>query len=91
MTALASGQIDIVLQEPSTLAAVAARNLARQIERKFTFVEFPVGIGMRKNDTTLKTTFDEWVKVNLANGKLNAIYKKFHGADLSPSILKPRV
>jgi polar amino acid transport system substrate-binding protein len=89
MTALASGQIEIVLQEPATLMAVAARNPARQIERKFTFIQFPVGIGMRKNDGALKNTLDQWVRNNLANGKLNAIYKKFHGLDLPPEILQP--
>lgn len=89
MTALASGQLDIVAQEPATIAAVAKRNPARQIETKFVLKQFPVGIGMRKNDTALKAWIDRWVTANLDNGKLNAIYRKYHGADLPAELRKP--
>lgn len=88
MTALASGQVDIVVQEPATLTAVAARNPARQIEPKFIFTQFPVGIGLRKNDTELKAYLDQWVKNRMADGKLNAIYRKFHGTDLPAELSK---
>ena len=88
MTALASSQIDIVAQEPATIAAVARRNPARQIEPKFTLTQFAVGIGLRKNDAALKAWLDQWVKANMANSKLNAIYKKFHGTDLPADIRK---
>jgi polar amino acid transport system substrate-binding protein len=30
---------------------------------------------------------DEWVTANLKNGKLNAIYKKFHGSDLPAAMI----
>lgn len=82
MTALSSGQVDIVVQEPATFAAVAARNPARQLEQKFIFTQFPVGIGLRKNDPALKAYLNGWVKKHMADGKLNAIYRKFHGTDL---------
>jgi polar amino acid transport system substrate-binding protein len=88
MTALASGQVDIVVQEPATLTAVAARNPARQIEPKFIFTQFPVGIGLRKNDTELKGYLDSWVKGHMIDGKLNAIYRKFHGTDLPADLSK---
>jgi len=88
MTALASGQVDIVVQEPATLTAVAARNPARQIEPKFIFTQFPVGIGLRKSDSALKSYLDQWVKGHMADGKLNAIYRKFHGTDLPAEISK---
>jgi len=88
MTALASGQVDIVVQEPATLTAVAARSPARQIEPKFIFTQFPVGIGLRKNDAELKAYLDQWVKGHMADGKLNAIYRKFHGTDLPAEVAK---
>lgn len=88
MTALASGQVDIVIQEPATLTAVATRNPARQIEPKFIFAQFPVGIGLRKNEPDLKAYLDDWVKGHLRDGKLNAIYRKFHGTDLPPELAK---
>ena len=86
MTALASGQVDIVVQEPATLAAVAARNPSRQIETKFIFTQFPVGIGLRKNDPALKSFLDKWVRDRMSDGKLNVIYRKFHGADLPAEV-----
>lgn len=86
MTALSSGQVDIVVQEPATLTAVAARNPSRQIEAKFIFTQFPVGIGLRKGDAELKAYLDQWVKTRMADGKLNAIYRKFHGTDLPEQI-----
>ncbi|MEJ8814737.1 transporter substrate-binding domain-containing protein [Variovorax ureilyticus] len=89
MTALASGQVDIVIQEPATLTAVAARNPQRQLEPKFIFTQFPVGIGLRKNDPALKSYLDQWVKTHMADGKLNAIYRKYHGTDLPAEIVKP--
>ncbi|MDP9607185.1 UNVERIFIED_ORG: polar amino acid transport system substrate-binding protein [Variovorax paradoxus] len=88
MTALASGQVDIVIQEPATLTAVAARNPQRQLEKKFIFTQFPVGIGLRRNDADLKAYLDQWVRGHMADGKLNAIYKKFHGTDLPAEIVK---
>lgn len=88
MVALASSQIDIAAQEPSTVAAVAKRNPARQIETKFVLKQFPVGIGMRKDEPALKAWLDQWVTANLDNGKLNAIYRKFHGADLPAELFK---
>jgi polar amino acid transport system substrate-binding protein len=30
----------------------------------------------------------DWVRANLKNGKLNAIYKKYHGNDLPDVVLK---
>jgi polar amino acid transport system substrate-binding protein len=91
MTALASGQVDIVAQDPATIAEVARRNPARLIEPKFVLTQFPVGVGLRKNDPALKAWLDQWIKTSLANGKLGAIYKKFHGIDLPNDFNKPAI
>ncbi|WNJ88040.1 transporter substrate-binding domain-containing protein [Bosea sp. 685] len=87
MTAFASGQVDIVVQEPAVISRVAEQNPKREIEQKFTIAEFDVGIGLRKNDVELTDYINGWVRQNLANRKLNEIYRKFHGVDLPPSIL----
>ena len=87
MTALASGQVDIVVQEPAVISRVAQQNPAKEIEKKFVIAEFDVGIGLRKNDETLKAYLDNWVRTNLKNGELNGIYEKFQGAPLSEKIL----
>ncbi len=86
MTAFASGQVDIVVQEPSVISRVAELNPSKQIEQKFIIAEFDVGIGMRKNDAALENFVNGWVKAKLADGKLNAIYKRFQGVDLSEKI-----
>ncbi|MFM2402707.1 MAG: hypothetical protein RL223_587 [Pseudomonadota bacterium] len=90
MTALTTGQVDIVVQEPATFSAVAARAPQRQLEPKFVFTQFPVGIGLRKNDAALKAYLDGWVRRHMADGRLNAIYRKFHGTDLPAEIIKPQ-
>lgn len=87
MTALVSGQVDIVVQEPAVIARVAAQNPGKFIQPKFTIAEFDVGIGMRKNDTALANYLDQWVRTNLSNGKLDKIYEKFQGVGLSQKIL----
>lgn len=87
MTAFASGQVDIVVQEPAVINRVAQQNPAKEIERKFVIAEFDVGIGLRKNDEPLKAYLDSWVRANLKNGKLNSIYEKFQGESLSEKIL----
>lgn len=87
MTALASGQVDIVVQEPAVIQRVAEQNSSRAIEPKFVIAEFDVGVGMRKNDAALENYINMWVRTNLANGKLDDIYQKFHGIGLSERIL----
>lgn len=86
MTAFTSGQVPCVVQEPATIKAVAERNPDRQIEAKFLLAQFPVGIGLKKNQPELKAWLDSWVAANMANGKLNAFYRKYHGVDLPDEI-----
>ena len=42
----------------------------------------PYTIGIRKNITALKAALDEWIGVNLVNGKLNNIGKRYRGMAL---------
>ncbi len=39
--------------EPSVIARVAAQNPTKEIEPKFTIVEFEVGVGVRRNNEAL--------------------------------------
>ena len=48
-----------------------------------------LGIGLRKNEPALKARLDGWVRDNLQNGKLNAVYKEFHGVNLPPEVQGP--
>ena len=88
MAAFSSGQVDAAVTEPATLKAVAERNPGLNAELKFTLVEFPIGVGLRKEDDDLEAAINEQVKKNIDNGKLNDFYQKFFGVDLSPSIVE---
>lgn len=65
MTAFASGQVDIVVQELAVISRLTEQNPAKEIEKKFVIADFNVGIGLRKNDETLKAYLHAWVRNNL--------------------------
>jgi polar amino acid transport system substrate-binding protein len=80
--AFASGQVDILATARSLLPAINRKNPARAAESRITMQTFYLAIGMRKNEPKLKDWVDGWVKANLQNGQLGAIYKKYHGVDI---------
>ena len=86
-TALVSGQVDVAATSPGIMAAANAKAADAPFEVKFVLRTFPYAIGLRKNEVPLRTALNEWVHTNLRNGKLNAIYRKFHGADLPAEFL----
>jgi polar amino acid transport system substrate-binding protein len=80
--AFASGQVDILATARSLLPAISKKNPARIAESRITMQTNYLAIGLRKNEPALKAWVDTWVKTNLQNGKLGAIYKKWHGVDI---------
>ncbi|EDW2056453.1 transporter substrate-binding domain-containing protein [Salmonella enterica subsp. enterica] len=87
ITAMVSGQADIWATNPMLLRAVNERSPSRQIEVKFTIKANMLAVGMRKGEPRLKQKIDTWVRANLQNGQLNAIYKKYHHMDLPEDML----
>jgi polar amino acid transport system substrate-binding protein len=87
-TALVSGQIDIMATSPGIMQAANTRAPGAPYEIKYVLRTFPYAIGLRKGDDALRTALNEWIHTNLHNGKLNAIYKKYIGADLPAEMLK---
>lgn len=85
--AFVSGQVDLFSTAELLLAPISARNPSRQLELKFVIDTFKLAIGVKQGETRLLQTVSDWVKTNLKNGKLNAIYKKYHGNDLPDVIL----
>jgi polar amino acid transport system substrate-binding protein len=81
ITSMVTGQIDIFSSTPSNLAEMQKRAPQRNLEMKFEQKDFDLGIAIQKNQPALKDWVDQWVRENLKNGKLNAIYKKYHGRD----------
>jgi polar amino acid transport system substrate-binding protein len=88
ITSMVTGQIDIFSSTPSNLAAIQQRAPQRNIEMKFAQKDFDLGIALQKGQPALKDWVNKWVRENLKNGKLNAIYKKYHGRDLPARIVQ---
>jgi polar amino acid transport system substrate-binding protein len=80
--AFASGQVDILATARSLLPAISKKNPARTLVSRITMQTFYLAVGMRKNEPKLKDWVNGWVKTNLQNGQLGAIYKKHHGVDI---------
>ena len=49
---------------------------------KFVMTTTPYTIGLRKDGTDLKAWLDRWVRRDIANCKLNALYEKHPGIPL---------
>jgi polar amino acid transport system substrate-binding protein len=89
--AFVSGQVDLFTTAEFLLGPIAKKNPARELELKFVLESFKLAIGVRKGETRLLEQVNQWVKANLKSGKLNEIYKKYHGNDLPDDITKEGV
>jgi polar amino acid transport system substrate-binding protein len=90
VTAAVSGQAQIVATSATLVKQIHEKNKDIAFEPKFTIRVFNLAIGVRKNEPELLAKLDEWVVANLKNGKLNAIYEKYHGAPLPAEIVNPK-
>jgi polar amino acid transport system substrate-binding protein len=88
MTAVLSGQLDFVAQSTTLNEAVNRRNPSRQLETKVVLRNSLHGMAMRKGDDKLKAWVDQWIKTNMDNGKLQAIYRKHQNIDLPAEVVK---
>ncbi|KAF1020225.1 MAG: ABC transporter glutamine-binding protein GlnH [Paracidovorax wautersii] len=81
VTAAVSGQADLLATSPAIVSAVLAKSPQKDLTTQFVMQTVPLGIGLRKNEPELKAWLDAWVTANTQNGKLVAIYKKYHGGN----------
>lgn len=79
ITAVTSGQVDIVATSPALVKTMRENAPQRDIEVKFVMKGFPLGIGLRKGEPRLQKWINDWIQANTTNGQLAAIHKKFHG------------
>ena len=87
ITAAITGQADIVGGTAAHLATIIERAPAREMESKFVMQSLSVAIGVRKGEPELLAWTNQWVRTNLRNGSINAIYRKYLKADLPQQIL----
>jgi len=85
--AFLSGQVDIFSTAELLVAPIGKRNPAREVEVKFVLDSFKLAVGVKKDEKRLLEEVDKWIATNLKNGKLDAIYKKYHGNGLPDVIL----
>ena len=86
--AFLSGQVDIFSTAELLVAPIDKKNPARQVEVKFVLDTFKLAVGVKKDEKRLVEEVNKWILANLKNGKLDEIYKKFHGNGLPEVILK---
>ncbi|PRD40601.1 amino acid ABC transporter [Phyllobacterium phragmitis] len=88
VTAAVSGQAQMVATSETLVNQIGKRNTTLAFEPKFVIRTFDLAIGVRKNEPELLEKLNDWVSENLKNGKLNAIYEKYHGLSLPAEMLK---
>ncbi|WP_395710670.1 transporter substrate-binding domain-containing protein [Reyranella sp.] len=85
--AFLSGQVDIFSTAELLVAPIDKKNPARQVEVKFVLDTFKLAIGVKKDEKRLLEEVNKWIATNLKNGRLDAIYRKYHGNGLPEVIL----
>lgn len=88
VTALVSGQSNIMASAPQIMTATNERRKNDPLETKLVLKTNPYAIGVRKEDTALKAAINEFVAKELKSGKLNEIYKKYNNVDLPAEMPK---
>ena len=88
ITALATGQQEIMVSAPAQMNDANARAGKQLLEPKFIVRTNGYAVGIRKGDEALRAAVNTWIEKDLANGKLRAAYKQFHGIDLPADMPK---
>lgn len=86
VTAAVTGQADLVATSATIVGQIAQRAPQRGFEPKFTIRNFDLAMGLRQGETQLLEWVNAWIETNVANGRLNEIYKRFHGVDLPENL-----
>jgi polar amino acid transport system substrate-binding protein len=85
--ALMSGQVDAICAPNSLAGALSMQNPDKQIDTKFSIKVIPYAIGLRQNDPELQKYLNNWIALNLSNGRLATSYQRWVGSplpDLAP-------
>lgn len=90
ITALLSGQAQLYAAAPALLIPLNQRlpQAAQQFESKIVIRTNLTGIGVRKGEARLKEKLDGWVRENVRNGKLAAIYRTYYDTDLPAEVAR---
>lgn len=86
-TAVVTGQQDLFAASLATEKSLAAQNPGKTLDVKFNLANYPLAIGIRKNEPALKAWLDNWVKANMKNGALNKIFVTYFGQELPGNMI----
>ena len=82
VTAAVTGQADIIATSATIVNQIGQKNPSRVFEPKVPIRNLDLAVGVKQGEPRLIAKLNEWITDNLKNGKLNEIYKKYHGSDL---------
>jgi polar amino acid transport system substrate-binding protein len=88
ITAAVSGQATYLGLADPQMRSINQRSPNRQFEAKLVLSANPIAMGVKKGEPALLEKLNAWIATNSANGKLDAIYQKFHGVSIPPELLK---
>jgi polar amino acid transport system substrate-binding protein len=87
ITAAVSGQATYLGLADPQMRAINQRSPNRQFEAKIPLTQFSIAMGVKKGEVDLLAKLNEWIGTNVQNGKLNAIFLKYHGINIPAEIL----
>jgi polar amino acid transport system substrate-binding protein len=88
ITAVVTGQADLVGTSNALFQTMQQKAPHRNLEMKFVLRVNDLGVGVRKDDPKLLAWVNDWVRANHKNGKLNEIFKKYHGTDIPKDVVE---
>lgn len=88
ITAVVTGQADLVGTSNALFQTMQQKAPQRNLEMKFVLRTNDLGIGVRQGEPRLLAWVNDWVRANHRNGKLNEIFKKYHGAEIPADVLE---
>lgn len=87
ITAAVSGQAGLVSTGNVIVAQIAKKNPVMGFEPKIVVRTYDVAVGVRKGEEALVNEINNWIAGDMKNGKLPAIFKKYHGLDLPEKVV----
>ena len=82
ITAILSGQNDLIAHATQTLKRINEKDPSLHFEPKVVTRSSGIGVGVHKGNPVLVEKLNEWVDANMKNGKLDALSIEFTGVPL---------
>lgn len=90
ITAVVSGQLDLVSTQTAVLAAMNEKR-STKLDVKFVQQELNLGMALPKGEPALQGWLNEWIRSAFNDGSLNTMFKKFHNRDLPRDLINREV